>query len=72
MGIIANFETFPNPDPAAYKPDYRAIYRYLGALLSGNETQELGPLGRLEDFFFTILCNQLSGKVDVPRVSLSD
>ena len=50
MSIISDFETFPSPDSSAYRPNYREIYRYLGELLSGNETHELKPLGMYKIF----------------------
>ena len=46
MLIIADYENFPEPDLAASIPDYRAIYRYLGALLAGKESPGLRPLGK--------------------------
>ena len=49
MGVIADLESFPDPNPAAHRPDYRAIYKYLGALLAGRGSEELllsmSPLG---------------------------
>ncbi|KAK3107121.1 hypothetical protein FSP39_007792 [Pinctada imbricata] len=59
LSIAANFEDFPPPSSAI--PDYRAIHKYISALLLGEEIPELGPLESL------VLLDQLHNLVDVLR-----